>query len=529
MSQDESEWKIAGKSNRGFSMSVNPEQMYPLDKHNRELLSNVHPNSWVNPEPASKYNLVVVGAGTAGLVSAAGAAGLGAKVALVERHLMGGDCLNIGCVPSKALIRSSRIRADILAAHRFGIQQPPCEVTADFSQVMERLRRLRSGISHHDSVSRFKDLGIDVYLGSGKFTRKNILTVENSELRFSKAIIATGARPASPPIPGLEDCGYLTNETVFNLVEQPERLAVIGGGPIGCELAQAFARLGTSVTLIEMNQQFLPREDPEAAEILKKSLEFDQIDLRLGSRVMEVSRGISGLKKIRIATDVDESLLEFDEILIGVGRIPNVENLGLESAGVQFNKLGIQVDDHLRTTNSRIFAAGDVTLTHKFTHTADAAARIVIQNALFKGRKKISSLTVPWCTYTSPEIAHVGLYEHEALEKSIELTTFQTPFSQVDRAILDGEEEGFVKIHVRKGSDEILGATIVASDAGSMISELTLAMVGKIGLGQIASVIHPYPTQAEAIKKTADAFNRTRLTPFVKRLFGKWLSWSKYL
>jgi mercury(II) reductase len=496
----------------------------PSDLHNETLLSNVHPSEWRNPKAAASYNLVVIGAGTAGLVSAAAAAGLGARVALVERHLMGGDCLNVGCVPSKAMIRSARARADILKAEAFGVATASGS-SVDFGQVMERLRRLRAGISHHDSADRFSDLGIDVFLGEGQFKDSRSIQVDGQLLRFKKAVIATGARAARPPIPGLEESGFLTNETVFSLTELPKRLLVLGGGPIGCELAQVFSRLGAEVTLVEMGSQFLPREDPDAAEILAQKMEADGVDIRLATTLTKVSQE-NQEKHAHLSTGDITEIIPVDEILVGVGRVPNVRGLNLEAAGVEYDRRqGVNINDRLQTTNPRIFAAGDVALDYKFTHTADATARIVIQNALFMGRKKVSSLTVPWCTYTSPEIAHVGIYEKDAQTNGIEVTTYKVPFSEVDRAILDGEQEGFLKIHVKKGTDRILGATIVAEHAGDMISELTLAMVAGVGLGSISSVIHPYPTQAEAIRKAADAYNRTRLTPFVKRMFEKWFSW----
>jgi len=503
-----------------------PVTVLPEDQYNKVLLDNVHPADWQNPEPARIYNLVVIGAGTAGLVSAAAAAGLGARVALVERHLMGGDCLNVGCVPSKALIQSGRVSAALKQTSKFGVE-PAGEAHVDFSRVMERLRKLRAGISHHDSVKRFSALGIDLFLGNGTFIDRKAIDVDGKLLRFKKAVVATGARPAVPPIPGLAEVGYLTNETVFSLTKLPASLLVIGGGPIGCELAQAFCRLGSKVTLVEAGDQFLGREDPDAAAILEKSIQRDGVDLRLATKVTRFESA-DGRRLAYFEKDGREEKLEAEEILLGVGRIPNVEGLNLEKAGVEYDtKRGVHVDDRLRTRNPRIFAAGDVSLPYKFTHTADAAARILVQNALFLGRKKTSTLTVPWCTYTSPEIAHVGLYERDAKKNGIEMTTFKIQFSDVDRAVLDGMEEGFVKIHVQKGGDKILGATIVADHAGDMISEITLAMVAGVGLGKISSVIHPYPTQAEAIRKAADAYNRTRLTPTVKNLFKKWLSWQR--
>lgn len=505
-------------------MATVPE-LIPNDEHNQTLISNVHPADWKNPEPASSYHMVVIGAGTAGLVSAAGAATLGAKVALIERDLMGGDCLNVGCVPSKALIRSSRALFDISKAGSFGIRVPAVEADGHFPAVMERLRRLRAGISHHDSVERFSKLGVDIFLGEGRFDGPDVIEVEGTRLRFKKAVIATGARAAVPPVEGLKEAGYLTNETVFNLTRQPRRLAVLGGGPIGLELAQAFCRLGSEVSVIEMLPQFLPKEDPDAAELVERAMRNDGVQFFLGSQLVKVSVDSRG-KVLQIKEGERETKIIVDEILVAVGRTPNVESLNLEAAGVKAGRQGVEVDDRLRTSNSSVFAAGDVAMQHKFTHAADAAARIVIQNALFLGRKKLSSLTVPWCTYTSPEIAHVGLYEEEAKQRGIEVQTFKISLSEVDRAVLDGEDEGFAKIHVQKGSDKILGATVVAEHAGDMISEITLAMVGKIGLGTIGNVIHPYPTQAEVIRKAADSYNRTRLTPFVQKLLRTWLKWT---
>lgn len=506
-------------------MTNNPQVM-PYDAYNITLVSNVHPEDWVNPEPAPRYNLVVIGAGTAGLVTAAGAAGLGARVALVERRLLGGDCLNVGCVPSKCLIRSSRAAVDVLGAEDFGIKIPE-GVQVDFEKVMERMRRIRSRISVHDSAKRFQELGVDVFLGQARFISPDAVDVEGKTLRFKKGVIATGARAVVPPVPGLNEAGFLTNETVFNLTERPERLAVFGAGPLGCELAQAFQRLGSQVTIIEQAPQFLTREDPDAARILSDAFRKEGIDVRLNTRVDRV--GLDGREKtIHLKTDGKESIVVVDEILVGAGRAPNVEGLNLEAAGVVYDpRKGVTVNDRLQTANPRIYAAGDVCLTHKFTHTADATARIVIQNALFMGRKKQSAITIPWCTYTDPEIAHVGMYERDAKGKGIEVDTFIRPLKEVDRAVTDGEEEGFVKVHVKKGTDQILGATIVARHAGEMISEITLAMAAGMGLSRIANVIHPYPTQAEAIRQTGDLYNKTRLTPLVKSLMSRWLSWTR--
>lgn len=500
-------------------------RVLPEDRYNAELVANVHPPDWKNPDPGERYHLVVLGAGTAGLVTAAGAAGLGARVALVERHLLGGDCLNVGCVPSKCLIRSSRAVFDIKEADRYGVNAPG-EYGGDFPGVMERMRRLRAHISGHDSVRRFTSLGVDVFLGEARFAGADAVEVGGKTLRFSKAVIATGARAAVPPVEGLHEAGFRTNESVFSLTELPRRLLVFGAGPVGCELAQAFRRFGSEVTIIERAPRFLTREDPDAAAIVSGAFLRDGIDVRLNTVVKGVD--VAGKEKqvhLRRA-DGFEDLVIADEILIGAGRVPNVEGLNLEGAGVAYDpRMGVEVNDFLRTTNPRIYAAGDICQVHKFTHTADAAARIVIQNALFRGRKRYSALTIPWCTYTDPEIAHVGMYERDARERGIPMDTFVREMKEVDRAIVDGEEEGFVKVHVRKGTDTILGATIVARHAGEMINEISLAMVGGIGLGALGGVIHSYPTQAEAIKQVADLYNRTRLTPIVRKLLAWWLKW----
>ena len=430
----------------------------------------------------------------------------------------------MGCVPSKMIIRSARVVAELRAAQRFGVR--PSGVEVDFPAVMERTRRIRAGISHHDSAERFRALGVDVFLGEARFLSPDRVEVGASVLRFNKAVIATGARPVAPPIEGLAAVGYLTNETVFSLTERPRRLAVIGAGPIGCELAQAFALLGSEVTLIEKDSQLLIREDRDAAEMLASALARDGVQIKLGTSVRRVV--VAGDSKVlHLESDTETESLPVDQILVGVGRAPNIEDLNLESAGVAYKRTGVVVNDYLQTTNSKIYAAGDVCLSHRFTHTADATARIVIQNSLFLGRKKLSRLTIPWCTYTTPEVAHVGMHEHDVSANGIELDTYLIPMKRVDRAITDGSDDGFVKIHVRKGSDQILGATIVAEHAGEMISEVTLAMVHGVGLGKISSVIHPYPTHAEGIKKVADAYNRTRLTPLVKKLTARWLAWTR--
>jgi pyruvate/2-oxoglutarate dehydrogenase complex dihydrolipoamide dehydrogenase (E3) component len=498
----------------------------PYDEFNRELEANVHPPDWINPAPSGRYNLVVVGAGTAGLVTAAGAAGLGAKVALIERELLGGDCLNVGCVPSKALLSTAKRVGAVRKAGEFGVRiNGAGEV--DFAAVMARMRRLRAGISPHDSAARFRDLGIDVFLGGASFTGPDRIEVGGKRLEFKRAVVATGARAAAPPISGLDQIEYLTNESVFSLTELPKRLAVIGAGPIGCEMAQAFARFGSNVLLVEAMHGALPNEETDASQIVLESLKRDGIMLLCCAKDLTFAKAEPDGVRLQVhshGSAYDEIL---DRVLIGVGRAPNVEGLGLEKASVEYTKKGVTVNDYLQTTNPRIYAAGDICSPYQFTHAADFMARTVIQNALFMGRARVSSLVIPWCTYTEPEVAHVGIYEKEAQEKGIAIETYNQPLNAVDRAVLEGETEGFARVHIKKGSDEILGATIVAAHAGDMISHFAMAMTNRLGLKKIARTIFPYPTQAEAVRKTGDAYNRTRLTPFVKKLFEWWLSRSR--
>jgi len=507
-------------------MENNPEVLED-DRYDAELLANVHPAGWKNPEPAPMYNLVVIGAGTAGLVAAAGAAGLGAKVALVEKRLLGGDCLNLGCVPSKTIISSARISGEVRDASGHGINVL-CGSEADFPAVMERMRRLRAKISVHDSVARFRELGVDVFLGAGRFISPDTVEVGGSTLRFRKALVATGARPFVPPLEGLAEAGYLTNESIFNLTEMPRRLGILGGGAIGCELAQAFARLGSEVTIFHNRDRLLDREDPEASRIIKDAFARDGIRIVFGDWALKSVEAKGSEKILHLEKNGSREAVTVDALLVSVGRSPNVDGLGLDEAGVKFDRRGgIVVDDTLRTTNPDVYAAGDICLKYKFTHTADASARVVIQNALFRGRKKVSAFTVPWCTFTDPEVAHVGMYEEEARAKGIQAATFTVPFSDVDRAVLEGREDGFVKLHVAMGTDRIIGATVVAPHAGEMISELALAMSAGVGLKALSGVIHPYPTFSDAIKQAADMYNRTRLTPSVKKLLARWLAWAR--
>jgi pyruvate/2-oxoglutarate dehydrogenase complex dihydrolipoamide dehydrogenase (E3) component len=501
----------------------------PADPFDLELLDNTSPGAWQNPHPQGRYNLVVVGAGTAGLVSAAGAAGLGARVALVEKHRLGGDCLHYGCVPSKALLRCARAVAEARRAGEFGVRLagPP---ETDFPAVVQRMRRLRAGISRHDSAGRFRGLGVDVFLGDAHFTDPDTVQVGGDTLRFARAIIATGTRPATLDVPGLDRLRCLNNETVFGLTELPRNLVVVGAGPVGCELGQAFRRFGSEVHLINRSPGVLGKEEPEAAAAVRRQLERDGVRFHLGVKVLG-AEAVGDQPSLVIEEAGRAVKLPADAVLVAVGRRPNVEGLGLEAAGVEYDGRGVRVNDFLQTTNRRIYAAGDVCSPYKFTHAADAMARFALRNAFFSfgplGRGRVSGLVIPWCTYTDPEVAHVGLTAREAGERGVAVRTFKVSLEEVDRAVLDGEADGFALVHVRDGGDRILGATVVAAHAGEMIGEVALAMTKRLGLSALSQTIHPYPTQAEVLRKLGDAYQKSRLTPRAAGLLRTLLRWRR--
>jgi pyruvate/2-oxoglutarate dehydrogenase complex dihydrolipoamide dehydrogenase (E3) component len=491
----------------------------PLDAHDRALVSQVRPREWENPTPRGRYHLVVVGGGTAGLVSAAGAAAFGARVALVERALLGGDCLNVGCVPSKALLGAARVWHQVFHGAAFGA--PPHVGAGDFQRAMERMRRLRARIAPHDSAARFRDLGVDVYFGDGRFVGPTSLEVSGVRLEFRRAVIASGGSPALPPIPGLEAAEPLTNETVFTLTELPRRLAVIGAGPIGCELAQAFARFGSQVTLFDVVPRLLPRDDADAAALLERVLRREGLRLELGTSLERVER-LGRDRVLHFRREGAADSVRVDALLVAAGRVANVEGLGLEAAGVEFTPKGVRVDERFRTSNRRIFACGDVASKWQLTHAADAQARAVISHALFfgLGAQKAQRLVYPWCTYTSPEVAQVGILPSEAEARGLGVRILRVEMAELDRAVLDGDSEGFLKVHLAAGTDRVLGATLVASRAGDLIAPLCLAVTQRIGLRKLAGTILPYPTHAEVVRKAADAYNRSRLTPLTRRLAG---------
>lgn len=498
----------------------------PPDEANIELVQRVHPPGWNNPQPASKYDLVVLGGGTAGLVSAMGAVGLGARVALVERELLGGDCLNTGCVPSKAVIRSARVIGEMKRASALGVSTG--SVSVDFGAVMQRMRQRRAAIAIHDSAERLRKAGVDVFFGTARFADAQNVLVGGQTLRFSRAVIATGGRPTAPPVRGLESVPFLTNETIFSLTELPRRLLVIGAGPIGCELAQAFARFGSAVTVFDQAVHVLPREDADAAAIVRHSLEADGIHFELGVRLDRVESA-AGETRIHYTRNEREGSaagsIAGDAVLVAAGRAPNIEDLHLEAAGITATRQGVRVNNRLQTSNPRVFASGDVCSEYKFTHAADAMSRIVIQNALFYGRRKVNDLVIPWVTYTDPEVAHVGASEEDVTKSDGRFKTITVQLSEIDRAVVDDETDGFVRVHHEKG--RLRGCTVVARHAGEMIAEAVYAMTQGGTLSALSSTIHPYPTQAEALRKAGDAYRREALTPGVRKWLRRYFAWTR--
>jgi pyruvate/2-oxoglutarate dehydrogenase complex dihydrolipoamide dehydrogenase (E3) component len=486
----------------------------------RTRRSHVRPPDWRQPVPASKYDLVVVGGGTAGLVCAMGGAGLGARVALVERHELGGDCLNTGCVPSKAMIRSARAVGELRRAPGMGVGVH--EAAVDFERVMRRMRARRAAIASHDAALRLQAAGVDVFFGAARFVDRTTVIVGGSSLRFRRAVIATGSRPGIPSIPGLEPVSCLTNETILDLTSRPERLAVLGAGPVGSELAQAFARLGTDVTVFEDARQVLPRESEAAAAVVQRALERDGVRLHLGARVDRVER--SG-ESLRILTPGGRVVCEADAILAATGRVPNVEGLGLDAAGVRADERGVSVNDRLQTSNRRIFASGDVCSTFKFTHAADAMSRLVLQNALFFGRKRASALVIPWVTFTDPEVAHVGVTAGDVAASGGRLSTITVPLAATDRAVVDDETEGFVAVHHERG--RLRGCSIVGAHAGEMIAEAVYAITHGGTLAELSATIHPYPTTSEALRRAGDDYRRQALTAGVRRWLTRYFDWTR--
>ena len=474
------------------------------------------------------YNVVVVGAGTAGLVTAAGTAGLGGRVALVERNLMGGDCLNFGCVPSKALISSARLVQRIRESEKWGLDQSEPQFV--FEKVFERMRARRAKIAPHDSQERFESLGVDVFHGEARFVLPHEVEVNGQRLRARNFVIATGSRAVVPKIKGIDSVPYFTNETIFDeLKRKPENMIVLGGGPIGCELAQTFRRLGVDVTIFQRGDQLLPREDRDVAEFVERRLINEGVRVVKNADARSVATSDTGKVALQLLDRQSGQLAEptffADALLVAAGRTPNLRSLDLKSVGIDTTERGVHVNDYLQTSQRHIYAVGDVVGPFLFTHMADAQGRVAVRNILVPFqflRQKMDYSVVPWCTYTDPEVAHVGLGEKEAQRQNIDYDLFIVPLEDVDRAVVESEDGGFAKILTGKDSDKILGATIIAPHAGDLLHEFVLAMKARIGLGTIASTIHAYPTFAELARKAGDKYNKTRLTPRAKKIFT-WL------
>ena len=510
----------------------NAEFLPATSAHNQVLVEHVHPHDYVNPTPEAEYDLVVIGAGVSGLLSVIVGAWLGKSCALIERHGMGGDCLNTGCVPSKALISCARAAHSVKHLSDFGVSIPQGPVTVDFGFVMERMRAIRAKISHHDSVQRYKrDFCKDVYVGHAEFAGGNVVTVMGDDktvrtLRFKKAMIATGASASIPPVPGLAQTPHLTNSNFFNLTALPPRMLVIGCGPIGLELSQSMCRFGAKVTCLEMGTRLLPREDPDAAEVLRQQLEEDGVNFIMGVKILKVEyseEGSSssgggarlsapwGLYSIHVQVNGQEEVQVFqaEALLNATGRTPNVHDVGLEKVGVEWdNRQGVHIDEFFATANPDIYACGDCATPYKFTHSADFQARLAVRNMFLGNTHKLSDLLIPWCTYTEPEVAHVGKYEAELTAAGVAFETFTRQLGDVDRCMCDGVSKGFVKITVKAGTDEIVGATICGPNAGDMISEITVCMQYGIGIAHVAGTIHPYPTTQESVRQACLGFNK---------------------
>ncbi len=473
-----------------------------------------------------RYNIVVIGAGTAGLVTAAGTAGLGGRAALVEARLMGGDCLNFGCVPSKALVAAAKRVHTIRRAAEHGFDPPDLRLRSE--RVFAAMRDRRAEIAPHDSVERFTGLGVDVFQARARFVSPREVELDDgARLRGAHFAVATGTSPRVPDIPGLKDAPFLTNETFFDGQDAaPESLLVLGGGPIGCELGQVMARLGSRVTLLTDVERLLPRDDREASEALHDAFAEEDIEVLTRCRVKSFAQTPEGRIRAEVETPDGGRSVEAERLLVAAGRSPNVTDLGLEAAGVRYDpEAGIPVDAALRTNVRGVFALGDVAGPYRFTHTADHQARVVVRNALLPWpvpRAKADYRHVPWVTYVDPEIAHFGLREEDALENGTPVSVHRFANAGLDRAITESSRRGFVKVVTARGKDRILGATVVGARAGEVLHELMLAARHGIGLAAISSAIHAYPTWAQAAQRVADAYQRTRLTPRARALFS-WL------
>jgi pyruvate/2-oxoglutarate dehydrogenase complex dihydrolipoamide dehydrogenase (E3) component len=466
----------------------------------------------------ARYDFAIVGAGPAGLEAAELAARHGQRVALFEAQRLGGTSLTSGSIPSKALIRAATLFAGIREVSRLQDAARPVPV-ANLKMIFARLGRIEQRIARYHSLARLTRLGIDVFFGHAHFLDRQTLASDTACVQFRHALIATGARPAPHGIPGLTDGSYLTSESVFDLQQLPEQLAVVGGGPLGCEFAQAFCRLGSTVTIVQNDAKFLPKEERDAAQILSQSMARDGVNIVLNTTVVGATvlpKGVR-LETLRYNT---HGQVTADHVLVSVGRVPNIAGLELEAAGIAFNATtGIAVDAYLRTSNARVYAAGDVCMTQMYTNVAEDTGRMAVRNALGRPRYRHTDLLVPWCTFTVPEVAHVGLQVWETPERGTPIHTYTAMMADVDRAITDLQDSGFVKLHVAEGTDRILGATVVAARASEMINEICVAMHGGVGLRALGDVLHTYPAQSAAIRQAALSFREpsgdtaARITP----------------
>ena len=468
----------------------------------------------------TEYDLCVIGGGSAGLVCAAGAATLGAKVVLIEKHRLGGDCLYTGCVPSKTLLHSAQLAQQMRHADRFGL--PACQPETSLATVMARVSEVIKSIEPNDSPERFRALGVEVVFGRARFVGKQLLAVDGRNIRARRYVIATGSRPNIPPIPGLETVPYLTNETIFQQTEPVKHLIIIGGGPIGVELAQAFIRLGSAVTIITRDNHLLSKEDADLTEVVETQLKSEGVRFCFKAQVKEI-RSANGGIQIEATAHGGETLVQGSHLLIAAGRISTTENLGLDNAGVKFDQRGITVDDRMRTSNRRIYACGDVVNRYQFTHMAEHMAGVVLRNALFHLPAKVERRVVPWCTFTDPELARVGLSETEARQRKIKHQVYRFPMQEIDRARADGVGQGLAKI-VTDSKGRILGAALVGAHAGELIHEYVLALYKKMKLVELSGIIHIYPTLAQINRRVADQRLKEQLTPgrkkWLKRLLG---------
>ena len=473
------------------------------------------------------FNLIVIGAGSAGLVSAYIASAVKAKVALIERHRMGGDCLNTGCVPSKALIRSARALADARDSQTFGIAR--MQASFDFADIMERVQAVVRRVAPHDSIERYTDLGVEVIRGEARIASPWEVEVEGRRLTARSLIIATGARPLVPQIPGLDSIDYLTSDSVWNLRALPPRLVVLGGGPVGCELSQCFARFGSHVTIVEMAPRLLPREDADAAAEVEARFRVEDITLATGHKALRVEKTADGA---RLVCEFEEREVSFgfDRILLALGRQANIEGFGLQELGVELTpRSTVAADGLMRTNFPNIHVCGDVTGPYQFTHVAAHQAWYASINALLAPfwSFNVDYRVIPWATFTNPEVARVGLSEDEARAQDIAVEVTKYELADLDRAIADSAEQGFVKVLTAPGKDTILGACIVGDHAGDLLAELVLAMKHGIGLNKVLGTIHSYPTMAEANKSVAGVWKRAHAPQAALRWAERFFAWRR--